>query len=174
MVDIQPFRQILLAFAGDRPVRNILLILSTSRTSSKALEYAVTTAKKEGAKLIALYIIETELANEVFDRFTDIGFIGDKPSAQLTEAIMKEYRQRGYEELGRVQIRAMEEGVDFDPLMEQGDFVEKALDVIGRCNVALAVATRRRQSAFFRYLSLSMVDELKEKAPCRVEVFEEE
>lgn len=155
-------------------MRNILLILSTSRTSSNALEYAVTMAKKEGAKLIALYIIETELVDEVFDKFTDIGFIGDKPSAQLTEAIMKEYRQRGYEELGRVQIRAMEEGVDFDPLMEQGDFVEKALEVIERCNVDMAVTTRRRQSVFFRYLPLSTVDELKENAPCGVEVFEEE
>jgi nucleotide-binding universal stress UspA family protein len=111
-------------------VKNILLVLSTSRTSEKALDFAVETAKREKASLVALYLLETELANEVFDRFSDIGFIGDRPSMQLSEAITKEYRQRGYEELGRVQIKAMEEGVPFEPLMEQGDYVEKILEVI--------------------------------------------
>ena len=154
-------------------MENILLILSTSRTSQDAIEYAVTLAKREKAKLVVLYIIETELTNEVFDKFTDIGFIGDKPSTQLTEAIMKEYRQRGYEEMGKVQIRAMEENVDFDAVTTQGDFVEKALEIIGRYKIDTVVAVKRKQSAFLKYFSKSMVDELAEKAPCKVEVFEE-
>ncbi|HKZ46405.1 MAG TPA: universal stress protein [Thermodesulfobacteriota bacterium] len=151
----------------------VLLILSTSRTSQDAIEYAVNLAKKEKAKLVVLYIVETELANEVFDKFTDIGFIGDKPSTQLTEAIMKEYRQRGYEEMGKVQIRAMEENVDFDAVTTQGDFVEKAIEVIERYKVDVAVTIKRKRSAFLKYFSKSMVDELIEKAPCEVEVFEE-
>ena len=151
----------------------VLLILSTSRTSQDAIEYAVNLAKKEKAKLVVLYIVETELANEVFDKFTDIGFIGDKPSTQLTEAIMKEYRQRGYEEMGKVQIRAMEENVDFDAVTTQGDFVEKAIEVIERYKVDVAVTIKRKRSAFLKYFSKSMVDELAEKANCKVEVFEE-
>ena len=154
-------------------MKNILLILSTSRTSNDAIEYAVNLAKKEKAKLVVLYIVETELTNEVFDKFTDIGFIGDKPSTQLTEAIMKEYRQRGYEEMGKVQIRAMEENVDFDAVTTQGDFVEKAIEVIERYKVDMAVAIKRKQSVFLKYFSKSTVDELVEKAPCKVEVFEE-
>jgi len=151
----------------------VLLILSTSRTSQNAIEYAVGLAKKEKAKLVVLYIIETELTNEVFDKFTDIGFIGDKPSSELAEAIMKEYRQRGYEEMGKVQIRAMEENVDFDAVTTQGDFVEKALEVIERYKIDTAVAIKRKRSAFLKYFSKSVVDELVEQAPCKVEVFEE-
>ena len=71
--------------------------------------------------LVALYLLEAGAANDAFDTFSDIGFIGDKPSAQVSEAIMKEMRQRGYEELGRVQIKAMEEGVAFEPLLEDGE-----------------------------------------------------
>lgn len=154
-------------------MKNILLILSTSRTSQDAIEYAVDLAKKEKAKLVVLYIIETELTNEVFDKFTDIGFIGDKPSTELTEAIMREYRQRGYEEMGKVQIRAMEENVDFDAVTTQGDFVEKAIETIERYKIDAAVAIKRKRSAFWKYFSKSKVDELAEKAPCKVEVFEE-
>jgi nucleotide-binding universal stress UspA family protein len=154
-------------------VKNILLVLSTSRTSEKALDFAVETAKREKASLVALYLVETELANEVFDRFSDIGFIGDRPSMQLSEAITKEYRQRGYEELGRVQIKAMEEGVPFEPLMEQGDYVEKILEVIRDRDIDMAVAVRRKPSTLLKYFSRSVADELAEKAPCKVHVFDE-
>jgi nucleotide-binding universal stress UspA family protein len=154
-------------------VKNILLVLSTSRTSEKALDFAVETAKREKASLVALYLLETELANEVFDRFSDIGFIGDRPSMQLSEAITKEYRQRGYEELGRVQIKAMEEGVPFEPLMEQGDYVEKILEVIRDRDIDMAVAVRRKPSTLLKYFSRSVADELAEKAPCKIHVFEE-
>ena len=157
----------------DKNMSCVLLILSTSRTSRDAIEYAVSLAKKEKAKLVALYIIETELTNEVFDKFTDIGFIGDKPSTQLTEAIMKEYRQRGYEEIGKVQIKAMEENVDFYAVTTHGDFVEKALEVIERYKADIAIAVKRKRSIFLKYFSRSRVDELVEKALCKVEVFEE-
>ena len=154
-------------------MKNILLVLSTSRTSAKAIDFAVETAKKEGAALIALYLIETELAKEVFDKFSDIGFIGDKPSTELTEAIMKDYRQRGYEELGRVQIKAMEEGVGYEPLMDQGIYVEKILEVIRDRDIDAAVVVRRKPSPLLRYFSRSLADELAKTAPCKVFIFEE-
>jgi nucleotide-binding universal stress UspA family protein len=156
-----------------RNVKNLLLVLTTSGTSERALDFAVEAAKMEGANLIALYLLETELAREVFDRFSDIGFIGDRPSMELTEAIMKDYRQRGYEELGRVQVKAMEEGVGYEPLMEQGDYIEKVLEVIRDRNIDVAVVVRRKPSALLRYFSRSVADELAERAPCKVHVFEE-
>ena len=154
-------------------MKNILLILSTSKTSNEAIEYAIKTAKDDGAKLIALYIIETKLTSEVFDRVTDIGFIGDKPSSQLAEAIVKEYRQRGYEELGRVQVRAIEESVDFDAVTTHGDFLEKALEVVDRYKADLIVTVERKRSTFLKYFSESKIGALIEKAPCKVEAFEE-
>lgn len=155
-------------------MKSILLLLSAARTSEKAVEFAVEQAKKERAELTVIYVIDTSLTDEVFDRFTDIGFIGDKPSTELTEAIMKEFRQRGYEELGKVQMRAMEEGVGYNPMTVQGDFFRCSMDVIGQRKADMVVAVKRRKSALARYFSKSPVDELKESAPCEVVVFEEE
>lgn len=154
-------------------MKHILLILSTSRTLQDAVEYAVNLTKKEKAKLVVLYIIETELTNEVFDKFTDIGFIGDKPSTRLVEAITKEYRQRGYEEINKVQVRATEENIDFVAVTTQGDFVEKTIEVIEKYKIDTAVAIKKKRSAFLEYFSRSVVDELVERAPCRVKIFEE-
>ncbi|MFQ5464351.1 MAG: universal stress protein [Thermodesulfobacteriota bacterium] len=152
----------------------MLLVLSTSRTSEEVLGYAVEKAAEAGVKLVALYILEKELAEEVFDAFTDVGFIGDRPSVQITESLMKEYRQRGYEELGRLQIRTMEAGVDFDPLMEEGDYVTTVLDAMEGRDIGLAVLIKRRKRSFFKYFSKSLAEEVKEKAPCEVVIFEEE
>jgi len=155
-------------------MNKVLLILSTSRTSDKAVDFAVDKAKKEGRGLIALYVIDSELTNEVFDKFTDIGFIGDKPSMELTKAVIKEYRQRGYEEIGRVQVKAMEQGVDFDAVTAQGNFVEEALKVMEKREVSTAVAVRRKVSGFLKYFSRSMCDELQKQARCEFVIFEAE
>ncbi|MEK6790646.1 MAG: universal stress protein [Deltaproteobacteria bacterium] len=154
-------------------MKNVLLVLSTSGTDDEVIAYAVGRAKKDGAGLVALYILDPDLANSVFDNFTDIGFIGDKPSSALSEAIMKEYRQRGYEELGRVQIKAMEEAVGFEPLMEQGGYVEKTLDVIAGMGVSVAVLVKRKQRAFYKYFTVSHADEVKKAAGCEVVIFVE-
>ncbi len=155
-------------------MKKVLLVLSTSGTSAEAIDYAVKRAKDENAALVALYILETGLANEVFDTFSDIGFIGEKPSMELSESIMKEYRQRGYEELGRVQVKAMEEAVGFEPLMEQGEFVRAVLDMIKKSGAGVAVLVRRKKKQIFKYFSRSLADEVKEKAPCEVVLFTEE
>lgn len=152
----------------------VLLVLSTSGTSEAALDYAVERAKKDRSGLVALYLLESALAKEIFDRFTDIGFIGDKPSQELSESIMKEYRQRGYEELGRVQIKAMEAGVDFEPVMAQGEYVSSVLEEIRKRDAVLAVLVKRKQSQFFKYFSRSFADEVRRQAPCEVAVFTEE
>lgn len=156
-------------------MKKVVLVLSTSGTPDEVIDYAVKRAKDENAGLIALYLLESELAKEAFDAFTDIGFIGDKPSSELSESLMREYRQRGYEELGRVQIKAMEAGLDFEPLMEEGGFVDKVLEAVRKWEAVVAVLYRRKaRRAFMKYFSKSPADEVKEKAPCEVVVFNEE
>lgn len=152
----------------------ILLILSTTRTSSGAVEYAVDLARRSKGELISLFIIETGVVNEVFETFSDIGFIGDKPSSRLTEAMMREFRQRGYAELKKVEELAREKGIKSHSIIEEGDFIERALWVIEKYHVDTAVAIKKRRSAIASYFVKSQVLKLKELAPCPVEVFEEE
>ncbi len=152
----------------------VLLILSTTRTSPGAVDYAIDLAKREGRELIVLFIIETDVVNEVFETFSDIGFIGDKPSSRLTEAMMREFRQRGYAELKEVEKRARKKGIKTHSIIEEGDFIKKALWVMEKYHVHRAVAIKKRRSAIASYFVKSQVLKLKELAPCQVEIFEEE
>lgn len=155
-------------------MKNVILVLSTSGTPEEVVDYAIERAKKDNAGIVALYVLDTDLSSGVFDSFTDIGFIGDRPSTELSEALMKEYRQRGYEEIGKVQIKAMEQAVDFEPLMEQGPFVDIILGVIESKNAMLAVLVKRKKKDFMKYFSTSLADEVREKAKCEVVVFRED
>lgn len=155
-------------------MKRILLILSTSRTSEEAISFAIEKAKEKGLGVLALYIIDTDLTNEMFDKFTDIGFIGDKPSSQLIESIMKEYRQRGYEEIGNVQKLAMENNVDFDGITTQGSFVEEALKVINNEEIESAIAVKRKVGTFWKYFSKSAVDNLVNSSNCEITIFEQD
>ncbi len=154
-------------------MKNVLLVLSTSGTAESWIEMAVERAVKDGLGLVALYILDKDLADEAFDAFTDIGFIGDKPSSELSESLMREYRQRGYEELGAVQIKAMEAGVSFDTLMEEGSFVAKVLEVIERMEVSVAVVVGRRERSLLKYFSRSLAEEVSETGECEVVVVPE-
>ncbi len=154
-------------------MKNVLLVLSTSGTEQSWIDMAVHRAVKDGIGIVALYILDKDLADEAFDAFTDIGFIGDKPSSELSESLMREYRQRGYEELGVVQVKAMEEGVAFEPLMEEGSFVSKVLEVIERMNVSVAVVVSRRERSLLKYFSRSLAQEVKDLAGCEVVVLPE-
>ncbi len=153
--------------------RKVLIVLSTSGTPESALEYAVKRASEEGTGLVAFYPVDSDLASEAFDSFTDIGFIGDKPSSELSESLMREYRQRGYEELGRVQVLAMEAAIEYEPIMEDGNFVPQVLDVIGRYDIDLAVLVSRREHSFIKYFSRDMAGEVKKQAGCEVVIFPE-
>lgn len=155
-------------------MKKVLLVLSKTDASDQAISFAVDRAKEEGIGLVALYILESGLANEVFDTFTDIGFIGERPSAKVSESIMKEYRQRGYEELGRVQGKAKDAGVECELALEQGDFVKKVIETIKHKCIGYAVLVRKARMPFFRFFSRSPADEVKEKAGCEVVIFNED
>lgn len=159
-------------------MKKVLIVLTAEGISDAAIEYAVERAKKAHAGVVALYLLEAGRAKDAFDTFSDMGFIGGKPSEGVSESLMKDLRQRGYEEIGRVQIKAMEEGVDFDPLMEEveeKDPVSKVLGVIRSKDVSAAVVSKKKKR-FMKYFHKPLADEIREKAPngCEVYIFEEE
>jgi nucleotide-binding universal stress UspA family protein len=160
--------------AEEVDMKSILLVLSTTRTPDRAIDFAVARAKDEGLRLVALYVVESELANAVFDRFSDIGFMGDKPSMNMTEAVMKEYRQRAYEELGRVQIKAMEAAVPYEPLTREGEYLGQVLEVISEYDVDMVIVVRKKLSVISKYFLKPPSELLLERAPCEVKIFEGE
>lgn len=155
-------------------MKKVLLVIPYPGFSDASIDQAVKRAGREKAALTALYLLEGGAAASVFDKFSDIGFMGDRPAEDLSKIVMKESRQRGYEALGKVQIKAMEEGVDFEPLVEEEPTVEKVLALIERMDPSVVIVLKRKQRAFLKYFTRSLADELSERASVEVAVIIEE
>lgn len=155
-------------------MKKILLVLPYAGVSDSSIVKAVKRASDEKAVLIALYLLEGSAGENVFDAFSDIGFIGDRPSEDLSKLVMKETRQQGYETLGRVQIKAMEEGVAFEPLLEEEATTERVLEVIEKTSPEAVFVVAKKKRSFFKYFKRSLADELVERASREVTVITEE
>lgn len=155
-------------------MKRLLLVLPFAGVSDRAIEKAVRRAAADKAGLMALYLLEGSAAESVFDAFSDRGFIGDRPSEDLSRLVMKEARQQGYETLGRVQIKAMEEGVAFEPMMEEDAGAERVLSVIEKTSPASVIVVERKKRSFFKYFKRTLAEELAERAGCEVVVITED
>jgi len=151
----------------------IILAISTTRQSPKTVEYALETAKAQGAKLLGLFIVDPSLPDGIFAKLTDIGFIGDKPSEHLHQSILKEYENRATKRLMEICEMSKAKGLECETIIREGEFLKECLDVIKEKKADMVILTRAKRSYLSRFLFGSAVSELMKYAPCPVKVVEE-
>ena len=111
----------------------LMLVLSPTRHSPKAVDLAVSMVQSSKRPLLAVFVIDTKVADAISGRIVDIGFLGDKVSDQLEAAILKEYEARGRRELEevrdkygderRTEIVAETEEIGVEDLIAEEDMV---------------------------------------------------
>jgi len=155
-------------------MKQILLALSTTRQSPKTIDYALKQAQKEKADLAILFIVDPDLPHLILDKMMDVGFMGDKPSMELYQSILEEYRERGKKIIEEISRKADELGIKCSTIVAEGEFVEECLIVIKQKNPEMTILTRAERSSLSRFLFGSAVNRLKQKSQCPIRVVEEE
>jgi nucleotide-binding universal stress UspA family protein len=148
----------------------LMLILSPTRHLPKSVDLAISLVKDSKRPLLAVFVLDTKVADVISNRIVDVGFLGDKVSSQLQAAILKDYEDRGRRELEEVKQRAEDLGLQCETLIRKGDFVEQCLRIAKDKKVEDMVVSRAERSNISRKLFGSAVNELLEKAPCPVMV----
>jgi nucleotide-binding universal stress UspA family protein len=151
----------------------VLLALSTTRHSEKAIEKAIERVEAESGELFLLFILDDEVPSGLFDQLTDRGFTGEKPSDQLANALKEEYRLRAREETQRIESRAAERNLKCHTEIVEGAFQDKCLEGVERYQADLVILTRRKRSNLARYLFGSAVNNLKAVCQCGVEIIDD-
>lgn len=152
----------------------ILLLLSTTRESSKGIGAAIKAASAEGCELLVAYVLDDELPGHILQKLTDEGWIGGKPSDELYAAILREYSTQARLKLDDVHSQARNADVPISTQIHRGSFVEKAMDLIKSEGVTEVFVNRRKRSNLSRFLFGSAVAELKKRAPCPVTIIDED
>lgn len=149
-------------------MKRILLLLSPSRVSSRCVDAAIGAAVKEEGELVAFYILDTSISDDVKERLQDLGFLGEKPSGQLLEEMRREQKRQGKGELARVRELAGRRGIDCRTDLVEGEFLASSLEVAKRESADAIFVTRRERPAISRLVAGSAVASLQSAAPCRV------
>lgn len=154
-------------------MKKILLALSLTQQTQEGVNLAIELAGKKGAKLYVLFVLDSNVPDTIFEKLTDIGFIGEKPSSELRSAVAKQYRGEAEKQLDDIAKSAVRMNVECDVLLEEGDFTEKTLEAVAKFAVDMLVLTRTRRSALSKLFMGSGVDRLLRQAPCEIKIFED-
>lgn len=155
-------------------MKKILLILSFLRRSTKSIEAAIKLAKEENAKIIVLFILDIEYADKIAHKLTDEGWIGGKPSEQFYMSMLKEYKFQAETLIQEIEERAEELQVPIRSIIKSGKVLTEALRLARLEDPDLIVITRRKRSSLSRLILGSTVKTLKEQAPCKVKIIDED
>ena len=153
-------------------MKRTLLILAASRVSSSCVDEALAMAEKDNGELVALYIVDTAMPQDVQERMSDEGFLGEAPSGRLLRTVRRERKRQGMGELADVVRRAEKRGIAYRTDLVEGDFLTRALTAAQNEAPDVIFVARRERAALSRLMSGSLVEELKDAAPCEVMIRE--
>ena len=154
-------------------MENILLVLSTTRQSTKTIDLAIEKVKKERSSLTALFVLDSEMPGSILEKLTDSGFTGEKPSQELHDSILTEYRERGRKKLEEIEELANLMDVPFSAVMREGDFTSECLAEIKDRRSDVVFITRKKRSSLSRFIFGSPIEQIRDAAECEMIIVEE-
>ncbi len=154
-------------------MENILLVLSTTRQSPKTVELAIEKVKKEKSSLTALFILDSEMPGSILEKLTDSGFTGEKPSQELHDSILTEYRERGRKKLEEIEDLANRMDVPFTAIIKEGDFITECLAEIKDRRSDVVLITRKKRSSLSRFIFGSPIEQIRDESECEMIIVEE-
>jgi nucleotide-binding universal stress UspA family protein len=161
-----------LAAFGVEILMRFVMVLTTAGQPVEAISSAVEFAASNKAELTVVFILDETVPSAIFEKLTDIGFIGEKPGTELESAVSAEYRRQAEETLDEVRRVADNIGIAVATEIVSGDFVDRSLEVVAKHAADMLIVARSRQSWLSRLLTRTGVDDLVRRAPCEIKVFE--
>jgi len=158
---------------GNETTGPILLALSTTRQSPKTIERAIQEAEKGSKRLVTLFVVDHGVSDSIGRLLITTGYLGEKPSQKLADAILDEYRERGQRRLEEVETEASERSIQCEVMLREGEFAEEVLKMVAEKEAGKVVLTRAKRSGLSRFLFGSAVNRVREKATCAVEIVSE-
>ncbi len=113
----------------------LLLVISFEPKSLKPIEEEIERLKREAKGIYFLFVLDPEVGKSVMDRLLENGFVGEKTAIQLNQAIMRDYRERGYHLLEEVKRMVKERGIPYEGFILEGDIMEECKNIINRFGV---------------------------------------
>jgi nucleotide-binding universal stress UspA family protein len=152
----------------------ILTIVSFLRISPKTILESLSLAKENQADWIVMFVLDSDYADKVATSLQDLGWIGNKPSEDFYESLLKEYRLQAETKLEEIARQAKAQGIPFRSIIRSGRLLPETLKVTHLEEPDLIVITRRKHSRLSRLIFGSLSKSLQKKVSCPVKVIDAE
>ncbi len=153
--------------------KNVLLVIPPGVKPSIGFEHACEKAAADGAKLVALMILDPTETARIAARL-DSAFMGERVGDRVMQALEREQSVRASSVLEAIDHCAGKSGVTVVPLVETGDTVEVCGRVIREHEIGYAVLLTEKKSWLTRLLSRSSSVQIPAFEGCEVKVIEED
>jgi len=151
----------------------VIWALSSGEQSPEIVEQIVGRAKEQNALLVGLFIIDPKVADVMFTKVSDAGFLGGKPSQNLHAAILREYKDRAHKRLRQFEETVAAHGIKVEGVISRGEFAEACASLVKERGASRLFLGELSKYSFYQFLSgQSTVQELKKNAGCPVEIVE--
>lgn len=151
--------------------KKILLMITPGRQSTEALHFALHKAKDIKGTLKVLYVIDNEMTQDLQNNLAEIGFIGDKPGEELSDALNKEYLARGKKVLEEVEKQARTFQVPVEAELKTGSYLDICEEEVRKETPALLVATEKKDSFLKKVFEGTEAKRLKDRVSCEIKIY---
>ena len=152
--------------------KKILLVMTPGRQSTEALHFALHKAKEAKGTLKVAYIIDREMTQDLQNNLAEIGFIGDRPGEELSDALNKEYHARGKKVLEEVEKQARTFKVPVESELKEGSYLEICGELCRKEDASLLVITEKKDSFLKKVFEGSEAKKLKDRISCEIKVYQ--
>jgi len=154
-------------------MKNVLLVIAPGHEAPKATERALQRATEVGGGLVVLAVLDPDEHARVATALSDVGFVGERVSEDVVDALEKERRVFAEMQVQQVAEEARRRGIECTAVVEEGDPNRVCARVAAAHGVVAVVLVCEKRSWMTRFLSRSAPVKLPVLAGFDVEVMED-
>lgn len=153
--------------------KKAMLVYAAACHLDKATERALEQIKSSGSSLAILFVVDPKAADAITASLTNSAFIGDKPTDDLKETLLKDYRLRAEAQVQELADLARSQGIETLTYVREGEIEQESINLVKELDIDLLIIPRCRRTPLTELVMGSACNRLKINAPCEVLMVDE-
>lgn len=151
--------------------QQVVLVLTPGRICDEALHWCYHQCTENKLNLRVVYLIDEVFSRQIEKTLADNGFIGDKPSRDLTQALDQEYQNRAKKFLDLVRKESHTFGLKPTLELIHGSYLDHCVAVGQRAETKVLVVIEKKSGFFSKIFKRDAFLEIKDQIKCELKVF---